>query len=202
MFVVICMTNIVKVSAGKRVDVFVAGEDGYACIKIPYLLSTRSGVILALGEGRGRSCSSGSCSDYTCTDLVLKRSSDGGESWSNLVVLVAGNTGADEFHRVGNAAPVQDAATGRIWVPYCRDNAELWSVYSDDDGQTWSSPQPIVGVVEPDWEWVGLGPPGGVQLASPRSPHPGRLVVPGYVQSFPVQLNGLASHAFAMWHFC
>ena len=181
------------------VDVYVSGEDGYACIKIPYLMQTAAGTLLALGEARGGSCDSGSCSDYTCTDLVLKRSQDGGASWGALAVLVAPNGRGPSAgtHRAGNAAPVQDASTGRIWIPYCVDNARVYVIHSDDDGITWSSPVEVPAAVDPSWEWVGLGPPGGIQLR--HGPHAGRLLVPAYHQSFPIEANGLISHAHAMW---
>jgi len=81
-------------------------------------------------------------------------------------------------HVIGNAAPVQ-AAGGRILVPHNKDNRETWLVHSDDDGQTWSSPDgPRTDLQHPDWVWVGLGPPGGLRLE--RGPWAGRLVVPGY----------------------
>ncbi len=64
------------VAAGPGVDVFTAGEAGYFCIKIPSLLATPSGALLATGEGRHDNCS-----DYTWTDLVFKRSTDGGKTW-------------------------------------------------------------------------------------------------------------------------
>lgn len=180
------------------VDVFVSGEDGYACIKIPYLLQTSAGTLLALGEARGGSCDSGSCSDYTCTDLVLKRSDDGGATWDALRVLVAPNgNDSQATHRAGNAAPVQDAATGRIFVPYCVDNARVYVVHSDDDGRSWSDPAEVPAAVDPAWEWVGLGPPGAIQLR--HGPHAGRLLVPAYHQSFQLETNGLISHAHAMW---
>lgn len=57
-------------------DVFGKGEGGYFCIKIPDLLHLRrSGRLLAFGEAR-----TGSCSDYAATDLVTKRSDDGGRA--------------------------------------------------------------------------------------------------------------------------
>ena len=58
------------------VDVFVAGEGGYFCIKIQSLTVTERGTLLAMGEGRLKNCS-----DYTTTDLVFKRSVDRGRTW-------------------------------------------------------------------------------------------------------------------------
>ena len=63
------------------IDVFVANESSYFCIKIPNLIESRNGTLLAFGEARHDSCS-----DYTATDLVVKRSLDHGLHWSALQV--------------------------------------------------------------------------------------------------------------------
>lgn len=59
-------------------------------------------------------------------------------------------------------------------MPFCRNNEEVWMSYSDDDGMTWSTPVYQPQLVVSGWQWMGLGPPGGIQLAS------GRLLIPGY----------------------
>lgn len=68
-------------------QVFTRGEAGYYCNKIPSVLSLASGTILAFGEGRMLSCS-----DFTWTDIVLKRSMDGGETWSPLQVVYSNSS--------------------------------------------------------------------------------------------------------------
>ncbi len=88
-------------SSSAKVDVFVMGEGGYYCIKIPYLLLTSNGTFIAFGEGR-----IGDCGDYAETDLVYKRSTDGGKTWSPLAVLRADTT-PNNTNIVGNAGPVQ-----------------------------------------------------------------------------------------------
>ena len=75
---------------------------------------------------------------------------------------------------IGNAAPVQDTQTGRIWLPFCRNNEEVFLTYSDDDGETWIPPTLQPQLVGEGWKWVGLGPPAGLQLTN------GRLVIPSY----------------------
>lgn len=45
------------------VTVFQRGEGGYYCQKIPYLLLTSSGALIAFAEGRGRSGRS-ACDDF------------------------------------------------------------------------------------------------------------------------------------------
>eukprot|EP00042_Codosiga_hollandica_P042198 m.384266 g.384266 ORF g.384266 m.384266 type:complete len:242 (-) comp56269_c0_seq7:873-1598(-) len=92
------------------VDVFTAGENGYFCIKIPVLLTTQNGTLIAMGEARKPDCS-----DYTWTDLVIKRSTDGGATWSPLEIFYSNSTEGDS-NVIGNAAIVQDRQTGTIFV--------------------------------------------------------------------------------------
>ena len=106
------------------------------------------------------------------TDLVFKRSTDGGLTWSPLGVVWTNST-TEETNVVGNAAPVQDV-TGRIWLPFCRNNEDVFITYSDDDGVTWSDPIYHPELVLEDWKWVGVGPPAGLLLST------GRMLIPGY----------------------
>ena len=203
--------------------------------QIPYVLTTSKGTILAFAEARKPTCS-----DYTWTDLVMKRSTDGGNTWSDLVVVCGGTIGTCGTMQaawvtpccwlqvysnstlenpivIGNAAPVQDRTTGRIWFPFCRNNSDVrkvvgrWGVsrasvtshrlsllqvllsYSDDDGLSWAPPVNISSsVVRPGWNWVGLGPPGAIQLQS------GRLLIPAY--HAPVHwLDGTFTHPHTIY---
>lgn len=72
----------------------------------------------------------------------------------------------------GNPAPVIDQATGKVILAFCRDNKEVFTIESTDNGLTWGSVVNISSVAtEPEWGFVGTGPPGGIQLPS------GRLVI-------------------------
>jgi len=128
---------------------FTTNSEGYACIKIPALLRTSNGTFIAFAEAR-----TPDCDDFARTDLVYKRSIDGGRTWSELKVLVEvdgdpkkqGVCGHDLV--IGNVAPVQiegDAShhPGRILAPYTRNNFKTWITYSDDDGETWSASSEI-----------------------------------------------------------
>ena len=77
--------------------VFSAGEGGYYCFRIPALLFTSRGTLLAFAEGRGQD--SGSCDDHGDVHIVLKRSSDSGRTWSNLTIVYR-----EDAHTIGKVS--------------------------------------------------------------------------------------------------
>ena len=164
--------------------VFTRGENGYFCIKIPSILTTTRGTLLAFGEARMFSCS-----DYTETDIVYKRSLDNGRTWSNLQILYRGNSSNEKYNRVGNIAPIQLKYNQRILIPFCKNNLMIMQTYSDDDGLTFSRPQIIPNVTKSNWKWVGLGPPAGLLLQS------NRILIPAYY-SIHSNDNGLFSTGY------
>ncbi|NBE53943.1 exo-alpha-sialidase [Streptomyces boluensis] len=154
-------------------------ETGYACFRIPAVVQTTKGTLLAFAEGRVNDCT-----DAGDVDLVLKRSTDGGRTWGPLQVI---NEGAGDTH--GNPAPMVDRETGRVLL------AETWNPgkpgggncdvpcertphlqYSDDDGRSWSKPRDLSDQILPEhWNsWYATGPVHGIQLEG--GPHKGRLV--------------------------
>ncbi len=52
------------------ISVFVAGEGGYYCHKIPYLFRTNSGSLLAFAEGRGKD-GRAACDDFAVSFYCL-----------------------------------------------------------------------------------------------------------------------------------
>ncbi|MFD7709415.1 exo-alpha-sialidase [Streptomyces sp. NPDC059786] len=159
---------------------FKASQDpGYACFRIPAVVRTTHGTLLAFAEGRVLNCG-----DAADIDIVVKRSTDGGRTWGPLQVV---NEGGGDTH--GNPAPIVDRETGRIvlaetWNPG-RTDASGCSVpcartphlqYSDDDGLTWSQPRDLSDQILPaEWNsWYATGPLHGIQLT--RGKHAGRLV--------------------------
>ena len=75
---------------------FEAGTDGYERYRIPSLLEAGGETVLAFAEGRN--CGFLDTGDI---DLVMKRSDDGGQTWSPLQVVF--DNGPDV---AGNPAPV------------------------------------------------------------------------------------------------
>jgi len=105
--------------------------------------------------------------------LFFKKSNDLGKTWSSLQILYSNST-PTQHNVIGNAAPVQLKQNGRILLPFCRNNFEVWLTYSDDDGLSWISPFQLPNATRSEWKWIGTGPPAALQLTS------GRILVPSY----------------------
>ncbi len=88
---------------------FWSGQEGYASYRIPAVVVTHAGTVLAFCEGRVDSAS-----DHGNIDIVLKRSTDGGRTWGPLTVAATNGSNI-----AGNPAPVV-LDTGRILLVYVR----------------------------------------------------------------------------------
>lgn len=162
---------------------FKSGEEGYSNYRIPSLITVKDGAILAFAEAR-----KDHRGDSGNIDLVMKRSTDNGQTWSPLqVVWDAGPNTA------GNPCPVLDQFTGRIVMLMCwnlatdhgrdlhagtsEDTRRVYQTYSDDNGLTWSEAVEITSAVKPlNWWWYATGPGVGIQIRN--GPKSGRLVIP------------------------
>nr|WKN34514.1 sialidase family protein [Tunicatimonas sp. TK19036] len=168
--------------SSNQVDLFTSGEQGYGSYRIPAILTTPSGTLLAFCEGREEAGDAGDI------DLLLKRSTDQGKTWSEQQVVW--NDGANTC---GNPCPVVDEETGTIWLvmthnlgddgesEIIRKEAEstrtVWVCSSEDDGKSWSEPKEITSTTkDPEWGWYATGPGVGIQIK--HGPHKGRLVIP------------------------
>ncbi len=155
---------------------FWSGQEGYATYRIPAVVVTHAGTVLAFCEGRVDSAV-----DHGNIDIVLKRSTDGGRTWGPLTVAASNGT-----NLAGNPAPVV-LDTGRILLVYIRasgtvtekdillgdvsaaDGRRVWVRHSDDDGVTWSSSVEITAQVKkPEWRWYATTPGHAIQLSTGR----------------------------------
>ncbi len=162
---------------------FASGTDGYHTYRIPALAVTKTGTVLAICEGRKNSSN-----DSGKIDLLVKRSTDHGKTWSHQKVIWedAGNT-------CGNPCVVVDRETGGIFLlstwnrgddhegaiiaRTSKDGRRVFVMHSTNDGLTWGKPREITAdVKKPDWTWYATGPGSGIQIE--QGPHKGRLVIP------------------------
>ncbi|MDB6071840.1 MAG: nedA 1 [Verrucomicrobiales bacterium] len=167
-------------------DVFISGQEGYASYRIPAVIVTPPGTVLAFAEARLRP------TDQAENDIVLKRSTDGGATWSPLKLLHE-----DGANSLNNPTVVQDQNTRRLFLFYQRIPAHLkehskntatglegpdiyrnFLLTSDDDGQTWAAPRDLTATTKrPDRATTLASGPGiGIQLT--RGPHKNRLLIP------------------------
>ncbi|MBO4886621.1 MAG: exo-alpha-sialidase [Clostridia bacterium] len=150
---------------------FAQGDEGVFGFRIPSILALASGRVLAFCEARRDSLG-----DSGRIDIVM-RAGDGVSFGPVRTVVSGGND------TVGNPCPVQDPATGRVFLLYNRNEADrpepmilrgdgprtVHVVYSDDEGETWSPPRDITAdVKKPDWTWYAVGPCHGVALPDGR----------------------------------
>ena len=154
----------------EQTSLFVSGEDGYYRYRIPALVVSTRGTILAFCEARKYTGS-----DDDVIDVALRRSFDGGRTWEPRQIIVA-----DGDITCGNPCPVVDHSTGVIWLPFCKNNQQVFITRSEDDGVSWGAPVEITSEVkDPSWAYLGSGPGHGIQLQS------GRLLIPSWCDESP-----------------
>lgn len=173
-------TAITNIAGGQ---VFVSGQHGYHTFRIPSLLVTKQGTLLAFAEGR-----MGGSGDAGNIDLLLRRSTDQGRSWGSIQTVWD-----DGPNTCGNPCAVLDRVTGavtllmtwnrgddpehKIIAQQSRDTRRVYLSRSLDDGATWSKPREITSEVKAtNWTWYATGPGAGIQVE--HGPHAGRLVIP------------------------
>ena len=165
----------------KNTVLFEMNKGEYNNYRIPSLIVTKKGTVLAFCEGRADR-------DTGDVDLLVRRSKDCGKSWSEKQVVWS-----DGRNTCGNPCPVVDQDTGRIWLMMTwnfggdhgddivrwesKDVRKPYVCYSDDDGKTWSTPVDISETArKDDWRWYATGPGNGIQIQ--KGKYKGRLVFP------------------------
>lgn len=169
----------------RKIDVFTAQRGGYAVYRIPGLVVSAKGALLAYAEAR-----KDGTSDWGSIDIVLRRSVDGGKSWSPQRVIAqvtgeiaknpvaptprGGKAGGITYN---NPIAIADRQSGVVHFVFCVEYMRAFYMRSDDDGLTFSRPVEITDAFNAfrdnyDWKVIATGPGHGIQLKN------GRLLVP------------------------
>lgn len=165
-----------------QTPLFVGGLDSVVEYRIPGLVTTNTGTLVAVCDARvdrpGDAINN--------IDLVVKRSTDLGKTWMPMQVIV------DFPGKEAACDPciAHDRHTNRVWVFYdhildhvakpgtqSREKRiiHLHAIYSDDEGVTWSGPRNLTPIIKmPVWDAVLAGPGRGSQTRN------GYLLIPCY----------------------
>ncbi len=190
LFAGLLLTGIAGLSAQEKAffykdHLFTAGEGGYVTYRIPGFLVTNKGTLLAWCEARTEG------GDWGGIDIVLRRSTDRGKTWTAPRVIVGGDwveveqnvtanastiSGSTEGQTANNPVMIADR-NGRVHFLFCREYARAYYAYSDDEGETFSEPVDITATFEKlkekyPWKVIATGPGHSIQLKN------GRLLVP------------------------
>lgn len=187
----------------KELTLFKAGTEGYHSFRIPSIVRTKRGTLLAFCEGRKNSRH-----DYGDIDVVYKRSTNNGTSWSPLKVLFSKEEGT-----CGNPTAVADMINGRVCImmSYNDENHAQYKIapdyeaidewgdrrvflnWSDDDGLSWKNLQELTKELLPrNYTWDAIGPGAGIQLR--HGPKDGRLIIPALGRNLYSDNHGTSWH--------
>ena len=154
----------------EKIDLFEARTEGYTNYRVPAILCTKSGVILASAEARR-----GGGGDWDSNDILLRRSLDGGISWQPAQLIVS----FDQYGPgpISNFVMINDELDGSVHALFCHDYSRVFYIHSEDAGVSFSDPTDITESLllfkeQYPWRVIATGPGHGIQLQN------GRLIVP------------------------
>lgn len=132
-------------------------DDAYTNYRIPGMIMTRQGVLLAYCEARRAS------GDWSMMDILMQRSTDGGVTFEPPVILAAGTAA----HPTVNNPVMAEDKNGVLHFLYCEDYAirggRVLHRVSRDAGLSWSEPGDVTYATRPDFRNAfALGPGHGL----------------------------------------
>ena len=178
----------------EKANLFQELTDGYTLYRIPGIVVTAQGSVLAYAEARKFSVA-----DRGEIEIHMRRSTDGGKSWdrarqiAHLGPRLARNPhmseakkkkdmGGPDEQTVNNPIAIADR-DGPVHFLYCVEYMRCFYMRSDDDGVSWSRPSQVTYAFDEyrrdlDWQVIATGPGHGIQLRS------GRLVAPFWMATY------------------
>lgn len=104
----ISIATVAQITEPTRTPVFTMGENGSQYYRIPALVETADGTLVAIVDQRGSAL--GDLPNII--SIVSKRSTNGGQTWEDMVTIAQGNSATGTTY--GDAAAVYDEQTGKI----------------------------------------------------------------------------------------
>jgi sialidase-1 len=168
----------------KPIPLFRGDSGGYHMYRIPGIVVTKKGTILAYTEARRTGNG-----DWDSIDIVMRRSTDGGETFSpqeirahvpgeieRNPVAVERKQGKPGDITYDNPVAIADRS-GSVHFVFCLEYMRAFYMRSDDDGQTFSKLAeitPTFDAFRPEYAWrvLATGPGHGIQMTN------GRLIIP------------------------
>lgn len=180
-FFILCFLLLFGVTKGqneiRQYTVFNAGEAGINTYRIPVIVTTGDGTLIAACEARKESWR-----DKSPTDIAVKRSIDGGKTWSTIQFVT---NGAKDRYAFMDPCLLTDYETGKVFLFACRwpespqdGTANVpFLLTSEDNGQTWTEPISVKESFTLSSGYIdGFGPGSGIQMQGNK--YRGRLIVP------------------------
>jgi len=170
-----------------------AGQDGCDTYRIPGLVTTSAGTLIAVYDNRYNN----SKDLQEDIDIGMSRSTDGGRTWEPMkVIMDMGEYGGlpQNLNGAGDPSILYDQITNTLWVAALwmsgsapdkmlwwasqpgmtpQETGQFMLVKSTDDGLTWSDPVNITEQIkDPAWQLLLQGPGRGITMSD------GTLVFP------------------------
>lgn len=154
----------------KNIDLFEARKDGYHVYRIPGIIVTKNNVVVATTEARTKGGG-----DWDPNDVLMRRSFDAGNTFQERQLIVDHKNYGEG--PISNFVLIPDRTSGRVIALYCYKYSRVFTMFSDDDCNTFSEPVEITDTFNQfhqdyDWRVCATGPGHGIQLEN------GRMIVP------------------------
>jgi|TARA_B110000914_G_scaffold143660_1_gene125755 sialidase-1 len=125
-----------------------------ACYRIPAIVTTTNNVLIAAIDERNISC--GDLRSNRDINIVIRKSYDNGESWSEIEKIIDYPLGKS----ASDPSLIVDQITGEIFMFYnymdldkAKDVYKFMLIKSSDDGKSWTSPKEITNeIIKDGWE--------------------------------------------------